>query len=1335
MAKIKKTLQKQFLSDKLVFIDDTDTDSQFFQLREVNDVLHAGRQGFLIGGSPLLVNDTEILVEILDSNGDPIFVSPVRNYAEGQARFISIEIYEDTPVGPATLTILGELAAQPNGEPIPEQFRGTFNVKFQRSFIVDPVRINDSKIRVFETPELLVSEILAPFRKALTSSFEDKFGTGSAQGNTLVRVINPSDPTENIYTITTPSTPVSRSMEGGGFTASFTASDAQGDFSGVFTSSITSIINDNTFQVSPGLINPNGTLFVPFGTSNFTISFQDDTIFSTTSLSRSFADVQLNKLKTFSGDIARTKLFVKSIDSEGDFEIIGDQLLESLEVMTTSSVNLGPATEMGNFFAQEIVDEFWVGGTITESINPPYVPDAGAVIVSRNTNELIDSMFISNALELKGGSGSSGSPTKFIGLTGSVALPFIAGLEYEFGMDILCLKSNDGFVGKLEVFLSGSSFPSANPLGQKLTEVVIAKGVQRSVQRNLTANFVPSADGTGKLQFVITAGEWYLEDVFVKSSRETGFNPDCAEFLLPVFGKRFEQLQFKAQLFDPNNNVFPDEIFSDLVFFDGGNALFRGSDNRIEGTLTVSPSGSGVTITSEGFFDVDGDPVSGSAIYMGEGRAFHKDTAVLLAEDVDGNPVISFGDKLHGFVSESGEFILIISGNIEVRSGTITADKLDVNELSAITANMGTLTAGIIRDTGSKYVIDLDNRLMTMIDEQGSPVTRIRLGELGAGIQDWGIEIFNAAGSLILGATGLGIETVGVDQIISGSLVLEHYVDGTVPIRILGSLPPAPQPTGSTVFLTTDEKLYRWGGLTWTAAVAALDITGQLSESQIGVEAITITKIASGSIETPHLTAGVVTANEILANTITAAEIQALAITADELAANSIVTDKIEAGAVTAAKINVTSLSAITASMGILTAGIIRDINSKFTIDLDNRLISMVDEQGSPVTRIRLGELGTGIQDWGIEIFDAAGNLILGATGLGIETVGVDQIISGSLVLEHYVDGTVPIRILGSLPPAPQPTGSTVFLTTDEKLYRWGGLTWTAAVAALDITGQLSESQIGVEAITITKIASGSIETPHLTAGVVTANEILANTITAAEIQALAITADELAANSIVTDKIEAGAVTAAKINVTSLSAITASLGTVITGQIQNEANSAGIILSGVTGSWESYINLVPPSGQPFLKHSSSLILNENGTAIFAGDISASNFTGQLPQFLNRTTFKNGVNIFDPAFLHVEIDFNSIRFFSSSIPDPVQVGQIRIATNSDMVIGQSGRNIFLGAAGRIIGPGINLQTSLGTGSAVWKELYTTDIFAAGVIAGSGSAYRMVLPVGADLWAT
>ncbi|KKN17107.1 hypothetical protein LCGC14_0969200 [marine sediment metagenome] len=675
MAKIKKSLQKQFLADKLVFIDDTEPGSQFFQLREVNDVLHSGRQGFLIAGSPFLVNETEVLVEIIDANGDPIFVSAVRNYAEGQARFVSIEVYEDTPVGPAAMTILGELAIQPNGEPIPEQFRGTFNVKFQRQFIVDPLRLNDSKIRVFKTPELLVSEILAPFRKAVTSSFETRFGTGSAQGNTLIHTINPSDPTPNIYTIATPSTPISKSMEGGGFTASFTASDVDGFFSGVFTSSIASVISDNIFQVSPGLMNPAGSSFVPFGTSNFTISFQDDTVFSTTTLTRSFADVQLIKLKTFSGDIARTKLFVKSIDSEGSFEIIGDQLLESLEVTTTASANLGPATKMGNFFAQEIVDEFWVGGTITQSINPPYIPDAGAIVVSRNTDTLIDSMHISNAPELRGGSGSTGSPTKFIGLTGSVALPFVAGLEYEFGMDATCLKSNDAFVGKLEVFLTGSSFPSSNPLGQKLTEVIIPSGVQRSIQRDLITNFVPVADGTGKLQFVITAGEWYLADVFIKSSLETGFNPDCAEFLLPVFGKRFEQLQFKAQLFDPNNNVFPEEILSDIVFFNGGNLLLRGTDHRIEGKLTVSPSGSGVTLSSVGFLNEAGNPVSGSAIYMGEGRVFHKDTAILLAEDVDGDPIISMGDKLKGFIDPTtGEFVLQIIGTILVGSGSSFVD-------------------------------------------------------------------------------------------------------------------------------------------------------------------------------------------------------------------------------------------------------------------------------------------------------------------------------------------------------------------------------------------------------------------------------------------------------------------------------------------------------------------------------------------------------------------------------------------------------------------------------------------------------------------------------------
>jgi hypothetical protein len=70
-----------------------------------------------------------------------------------------------------------------------------------------------------------------------------------------------------------------------------------------------------------------------------------------------------------------------------------------------------------------------------------------------------------------------------------------------------------------------------------------------------------------------------------------------------------------------------------------------------------------------------------------------------------------------------------ITGSLIV-DGTITANKLSVSQLSAISANMGTLTAGTIRlpGTGTSYIIidGTNNR----IDVYDSGVLRVRLGNL-----------------------------------------------------------------------------------------------------------------------------------------------------------------------------------------------------------------------------------------------------------------------------------------------------------------------------------------------------------------------------------------------------------------------------------------------------------------------------------------------------------------------------------------------------------------------------------------------------------------------------
>jgi len=68
-----------------------------------------------------------------------------------------------------------------------------------------------------------------------------------------------------------------------------------------------------------------------------------------------------------------------------------------------------------------------------------------------------------------------------------------------------------------------------------------------------------------------------------------------------------------------------------------------------------------------------------------------------------------------------------------------------------------------------------------------------------------------------------------------------------------------------------------------------------------------------------------------------------------------VTSDKIAADAVTAGKINVDALSAISADLGTITAGIAKSADGKLEIDLANRTIKVWDDNG--VLRVQLGAL------------------------------------------------------------------------------------------------------------------------------------------------------------------------------------------------------------------------------------------------------------------------------------------------------------------------------------------------------------------------------------------
>lgn len=133
-------------------------------------------------------------------------------------------------------------------------------------------------------------------------------------------------------------------------------------------------------------------------------------------------------------------------------------------------------------------------------------------------------------------------------------------------------------------------------------------------------------------------------------------------------------------------------------------------------------------------------------------------------------------------------------------------------------------------------------------------------------------------GSVTLSATESG-DTVTYTVTLS-----KQYVG----YEIVGSLPVTNLFQGRMVFLTTDNKLYRYTGSAWSRAVDGLD-----------------------------------------------------------LSANSVTTNAINAGAVTAAKISTTSLSALSANLGTVTAGTAKASGNQMTVDFDNAYIVFDTAPGS----------------------------------------------------------------------------------------------------------------------------------------------------------------------------------------------------------------------------------------------------------------------------------------------------------------------------------------------------------------------------------------------------
>ena len=533
------------LSSFETFVVDTDINSTYFKITEFKDSFTGGKNGFLIEGSPYLKESTEIKIQILDVNGDPIYYEPgngIPEYYEGNSKVIAVYVYDDTPIGTAKITILGELKQYlENGnivKDIPEEWKNVYNVRWEREFNVNKLLVNEDKVRFYKRPKVTITEVVKPIFSNIVSTITQ---TGIVDGIAQTpgageRITNFTLPTNYLLQINNSNSAWTGSVAG----STITLPNLN------FSSVVDDVISNKEITINTPY-SENGIVKDVFNQPySVTFNYVEGIDNLKTALTGSFAKITLSELTTFIGDAARVKIFRKSQSDLADYQFIQEIQLESNEILTDLESTIKNLENYGTF-DEVLYKNYWVtsSNNITTNFNQDYLYSS---IKLDSTG--VNKFFTSKSLELT------------------------QDTEYTLNFD-LRLAQNLSPQNYVKVYLSGSRQSSVNN-----TPIVI--GVQQNIlnvtsdnsilqKSQVSANFKAEEIDNAKLYFEVQGNGWYVANVSLRASQETAFSPDEITFIQPIPRTLpAETFNFLFQFYDINNNYIP-VIVEASKTFDGGN--------------------------------------------------------------------------------------------------------------------------------------------------------------------------------------------------------------------------------------------------------------------------------------------------------------------------------------------------------------------------------------------------------------------------------------------------------------------------------------------------------------------------------------------------------------------------------------------------------------------------------------------------------------------------------------------------------------------------------------------------------------------------------------------
>ena len=601
MARIKKygITYNQPLSSYGTFILDTEPNSKYFKITEFKDTLTGGKNGFLIEGSEHLMQNTEIKIEVLDVEGNSLYVeygNGIPEYYEGTSKIAAVHVYEDTPIGAATITILGELKTYLDEGgvvlDIPEEWRGNYNIKWTKSFKINRLLSNEDKVRFYKRPKVDITEIVKPV-------FATTFANVTQKGKVTGTAISPPEG-QFLNSYNLPTLYKLATTDDTFWTASIVGTTLNFD-GGNYTPLVDSVVNSRELLVTLPYVDNATGLVSSLDEIGYTASFNylEGVANIASALTGSFAKINLTNLETFVGDVARVKIFRKSQSQIGDYQFIQEVKLETSELLVDLESQKSNLDNYG-LFTQDVIKNYWV--TSSNSITAEF-----------NQNYLYNSTKLSSI-----------TPDYFFT---TKSLSIIEGNEYTLNFNTR-LEANASPNNYLRVFLSGSrtsvnnGVPSTVGVEQTITTIKSSNSLLQKTTSidNLKAEQLDNA----RLYFEVKGTGWYISNISFTLAQETAFSPDAISFIqsvprnLPV-----ETFDYRFEFYDINNNYIP-VLVEQTKTFNGGNI------QNLQKSLVFSPrnlifqfdSGSNPVPPTVVGFSVTKNLLTGSVTYTSQSYDF-----------------------------------------------------------------------------------------------------------------------------------------------------------------------------------------------------------------------------------------------------------------------------------------------------------------------------------------------------------------------------------------------------------------------------------------------------------------------------------------------------------------------------------------------------------------------------------------------------------------------------------------------------------------------------------------------------------------------------------------